>query len=66
MVERIAHEAKAGINVRLTGNIRNQALKDAELVETGTIKGAHWHFFQGAQKELLDFLTGLGIQHTMH
>ena len=66
IVDRLAHEAKAGVNVGLNSTTRMQALKDAELVAKDRIKAAHWHFFQGAQKELLDFLTTLGIQYTVH
>jgi hypothetical protein len=66
MLDRIAHEAKAGINVGLDSRIREQALKDAELIAKDRIKGAHWHFFQGAQRDLLDFLSHLGIQYTVH
>jgi hypothetical protein len=66
LVDGIAHEAKAGIDVGLTSTTRDQALKDAELISKGTIDGAHWHFFQGAKPDLLDFLTRLGIQFTVH
>lgn len=66
LVDDVAHEVKAGLNVRLTSTIRVQARKDAELVAGRKIDGAHWHFFQGAQQELLDFLTSLGIQYTVH
>jgi hypothetical protein len=62
----IAHEAKAGINVRLTPKIRRQILKDRELVRSGFIKGAHWHFFQGADKELLRFLRRHRIRFTVY
>jgi hypothetical protein len=66
MVDNVAHEAKDGIDVGLNSRIRTQALKDSELAATGEIRGAHWHFFQGAQKKLLDFLTAHGIEHTVH
>jgi hypothetical protein len=62
----VAHEAKAGVNVGLTANIRKQVLKDVELIGRGRINGAHWHFYQGAQQDLLDFLTQNGIQYTVH
>jgi hypothetical protein len=66
IVDDVAHEAKAGVNVGLTSEIRVQALKDAELIAKKRIRGAHWHFFQGAQKELLDFLTTNGITYTVY
>jgi hypothetical protein len=65
-LDNVAHEAKAGINVTLGAKIRKQALKDAELVASGKVDAAHWHFFQGADKELLDFLGSLGIRYTVH
>jgi hypothetical protein len=65
-VDGIAHESKAGVNVKLNSVIRRQILKDAELVRAGTIKGAHWHFWQGADQSLLDFLTENGIKFTVH
>lgn len=66
LVDGVAHEAKAGLNVGLSSTFRKQIVKDAELIETGRIKGAHWHFFQGAQQEVLDFLTQNGIKYTVH
>ena len=41
LVNGIAHEAKAGLDVRLTTKIATQIAKDKELVELGLIKGAH-------------------------
>jgi hypothetical protein len=66
LVRGIGHEAKAGLNVGLTSSIRNQVLKDVELILSGRLKGAHWHFFRGAKKELLDFLETNGIESTVH
>lgn len=66
LVEGVAYEAKAGLNVGLTSAIRKQVLKDADLIAKGAIRGAHWHFFQGAQKDLLDYLTQNGIKYTVH
>ena len=66
MLDNIAHEAKAGINVGLTASIRQQAHKDSELIARGVIDGAHWHFFQGADQQLLNYLTSLGIDYTVH
>jgi hypothetical protein len=66
LVNGIAHEAKAGINVRLTPSIQKQILKDFELIQAGQIRGAHWHFFQGADQSVLDFLNGFGIPYTLY
>lgn len=66
MFDGIAHEAKAGLNVELTSTIRKQILKDAELIGVGQIKGARWHFFQGAKQETLNFLTQNGIQYSLY
>jgi len=66
LVDGVAHEAKAGLNVGLTPSIRNQILKDAELIRNNVITGARWHFFQGAQKETLDFLAQNGIPYSLY
>ncbi len=55
LVNGIAHEAKAGLNVSLTTSIEKQILKDAELIAKGQIRGAHWHFFQGADDSVAPF-----------
>ncbi|XZE21704.1 hypothetical protein SH449x_001609 [Pirellulaceae bacterium SH449] len=62
----IAHEFKAGKDVKLANSIWRQILKDKELIEKGVIEGAHWHFWQGATKELLETLTANGIRFTVH
>ncbi len=68
----IAHESKVGYTT-LTERVKTQILKDAELIKTGQIKGAHWHFFTsgvtgkgGASQPLLDFLSQNGIKYTIH
>jgi hypothetical protein len=66
LVNGIAHEAKAGINVGLTPFIRTQVLKDADLIATGKVRGVVWHFYQGVKQELLDFLKDNGIQYVVH
>jgi RHS repeat-associated protein len=66
LVNGIAHESKAGFNVGLNGNIERQILKDAELIQAGRIQGAHWHFFQGAQSDVLEYLTKEGISYTVY
>jgi hypothetical protein len=62
MVNGVAHEAKAGANVKLTSSIRRQAAKDVELVRRGRIDGAIWHFYQGVSPELSAFLKSHGIR----
>ena len=72
LADGIAHESKVGYTT-LTDRIRTQILKDAELINTGQIDGAHWHFFTsgvtnrgGASQPLLDFLIENGITYTIH
>jgi hypothetical protein len=52
LVNGVAHEVKAGVNVSLDSKIRTQVLKDAELIASRQVKGIVWHFYQGAQQEL--------------
>jgi RHS repeat-associated protein len=66
LVDGVAYEAKAGVNVGLTSAVRRQALKDAELIASGRIRAAEWHFFQGAQPELMAFLRRNGIRPVVH
>jgi hypothetical protein len=66
LVNGVAHESKAGIDVKLTSSIWRQILKDKELIDEGLIRGAHWHFWQGASQEVLDALKSLGIKYTVH
>jgi RHS repeat-associated protein len=66
LVNRIAHESKAGKNVRLTSTVRRQILKDYELIKKGEIDGAHWHFWQGADQSTQDFLNLHRIPFTIH
>lgn len=70
--DNIAHESKVGYTT-LTQRVKTQILKDAELIKTEEINGAHWHFFTsgvtgkgGASQQLLDFLTENGIKYTIH
>lgn len=72
LADGVAHESKVGY-ASLTKRIRTQIIKDSELIKTGQIDGAHWHFFTsgvtgkgGASKPLLDFLTENGISYTVH
>lgn len=58
----IAHESKVGYTT-LTSFVKKQILKDAELIRTGEIDGACWHFFTsgitgkgGPSQPLIDFL----------
>jgi hypothetical protein len=66
LVNGVAHEAKAGVDVGLKAEIERQIAKDVELITSGQLRGAHWHFFQGAKPELLEELTRNGIQYTVH
>lgn len=66
LVNGVGHEAKAGLNVKLTSALEKQMMKDAELVATGQLRGVHWHFFRGAKKEVLDKLKEYGIKYTVH
>ena len=52
LVGRVANESKVGYS-SLTADIRRQISKDAELINTGRIDGATWHFFQSP-------VTGIG------
>ena len=72
LADGIAHESKVGYTT-MTVSIKNQVLKDAELINLGEIDGAHWHFFKseatgkiGASKPLLEFLESNGIKYTIH
>ncbi|HEX2084560.1 MAG TPA: hypothetical protein VHF89_02680 [Solirubrobacteraceae bacterium] len=62
----IAHEAKAGLNVRLTNRIMRQIDVDAQLIAEQKLSGAHWHFFRGATDELLAYLRSRGISYTVY
>ena len=66
LVDGVAHEAKAGIDVALTPSIRKQIMKDVDLINTGQVRDVHWHFFQGAKSDTLDFLRQQGIKYTVH
>ena len=66
LVDGVAHEVKAGANVRLTSDLYTQVLKNVELVQKGRIAGAHWHFFQGVRQEVLELLSSYGIAYTVH
>jgi RHS repeat-associated protein len=44
----IAHESKVGYTT-LTRQVQQQIAKDAELIASGRIKGATWHFFRSPQ-----------------
>lgn len=72
VVDGIAHESKVGFN-DLDAGTRAQINSDAYLIETGVIRGAHWHFYPsaiadqvGANKNVLDLLEEKGIPFTIH
>lgn len=44
LVDNVAHESKVG-STSLTQSVTGQIAKDSELVRTGQIDGAVWHFF---------------------
>lgn len=62
----IAHESKGGIDVKLNDKTRTQILKDAELVRNSKVDGAYWHFFQGVQPDVLQFLEQNGIGYSIY
>ncbi|MFD1460350.1 RHS repeat-associated core domain-containing protein [Paenibacillus farraposensis] len=69
MKDGIAHESKVGYT-SLTSFVKKQIQKDAELIRTGDIEGAVWHFYKsgitgkvGATKPLLDMLDANGIKY---
>jgi hypothetical protein len=72
LVDGVAHEAKVGA-VYLTPFVDRQISKDAFLVRTGQVRGAHWDFVAssntdklGPSKQLLDRLDAAGITYTIH
>ena len=72
LADGIAHESKVGYT-SLSVRIETQILKDVELINTGQIDGAHWHFFTsevtgkgGGSEPLLDYLSKNGISYTIH
>ena len=72
LADGIAHESKVGYTT-LNKRIKEQILKDAELIRKGKINGAHWHFFTSqvtgkgsASKPLLNSLHKNGIKYTIH
>lgn len=72
LADGIAHESKVGYT-SLSKRVKTQITKDAELINSGQIDGAHWHFFTsgvtgkgGASGPLLDYLTENGIAYTIH
>jgi RHS repeat-associated protein len=66
LVDGVAYESKAGYNVKLTSTIKDQIAKDAELVRTNVVKRSEWHFWNGAQRSVLDALKGAGIKAVVH
>lgn len=66
MLNGIAYESKAGLNVKLTSSIEKQITKDAWLIRNGRIKGAEWHFWRGADSKLIQALQNAGIKPVVH
>ena len=72
LVNGVAHESKVGY-ATLTKDVATQIAKDAELINSGAIRGAAWHFFEspvtglkGPSGPLLDALRNAGIGVTIH
>jgi hypothetical protein len=72
LVNGIAHESKVG-RTALSPAIEGQIRKDAWLVQTGQLRGAHWHFFAsssshtlGATDAVYELLDALRIPYTIH
>ena len=68
----VGYESKVGYTTR-TEFVKNQVLKDTELIKTGQIVGAEWNFFRsditgkvGASKPLIEFLDKSGIKYIIH
>jgi RHS repeat-associated protein len=67
----IAHESKVGA-VSLSSFVKNQILKDAELIRTGEINSAVWHFYRsgvtgqvGPNQSVINFLNANGIKYVI-
>lgn len=72
LADGVAHESKVGY-VALSDFTRRQVEKDAWLIQNGSIRDAHWHFFAsarsntiGADRRLLDLLDQRRIRYTVH
>jgi RHS repeat-associated protein len=72
LVNGVANESKVGYQT-LTKNLATQIAKDAELIQSGQIQGAAWHFFQspltglgGPSGPLANALRQAGIQIIIH
>lgn len=72
LVNGMAHESKVGYT-SLTSSVRQQISKDVELMSTGRIDGATWHFFNspvtgvgGSSKPLQNALQQNNINVIIH
>lgn len=72
LVNGIANESKVGYQ-SLNATARSQIAKDAELIQSGQIQGAAWHFFRspvtglgGPSGPLADALRNAGIDVVIH
>jgi hypothetical protein len=72
LVNDIANESKVGYT-SLTSRISTQIAKDVELIQTGQVQGANWHFFTspvtgvgGPSGPLLEALQNAEIGVVMH
>jgi hypothetical protein len=66
LVGRVAHESKAGKDVKLTSTIRSQIEKDASLIKSGDIDSAVWHFWRGVDPTVLQALKDAQIGFVVH
>lgn len=72
LVNSVAHESKVGYQ-SLTANISRQISKDVELIQSGQIQSASWHFFRspvtervGLSQPLLEALQKWEINVIVH
>lgn len=62
----VAYESKAGLNMKLTSGISRQIEKDVLLVQQGSVRRVEWHFWRGASPELIQALQNAGIKSVIH
>jgi hypothetical protein len=63
--EGVAYESKNGY-VKMSSDFTKQALKDAELLGNKQADRVVWHFWKGADQDVLNFLAEHGIEWTIH
>ena len=72
LADGVAHESKVGY-VAYSANVIRQIEKDAGLLRTGAVQGAHWHFFVseatgkgGADERIFSLLREHGISFQVY